>query len=503
MKKIMLVEDESLILMGLKNILDWQRLGFCITHMASNGREALKLWEKEPVDIVITDLNMPVMDGLTLLGHLREMDSRVQFIILTGYDEFEYARAAVHLRVEEYILKPINEEELEAVLLKAAERSDAMSQEKFVHIKERASMIKFLEGSKTEQEAGEQLKPVYKLLKEAPLFCVLLDLDMDHFPVEAAAEAFGYLNSKSGEMVVFPDQDNRLILFIRCDGSLPRETVAALSEELETRFGLLTFAGISPVFESEEEIPSAYEAARKLLKYRLVEGFGSYADQERLQAASTLDVTLDETFLSKLILKKSRDSALNYLEDLFINNVKADTSADDIYQIAVKTAVFLEDMKQEYYLTDKNGLLELSELINAIYRAGNLAALRSVLAGEVLGIMDCLHSGNSQFTPVVRQILSEMEADYRTDMNLKTLAYKYHMNPSYLGQIFQKEVGLQFSQYLANKKSSRARELILTTNRKISVIAQEVGYPDTSYFYRKFKQTYGVSPTTLREMQKS
>lgn len=95
-----------------------------------------------------------------------------------------------------------------------------------------------------------------------------------------------------------------------------------------------------------------------------------------------------------------------------------------------------------------------------------------------------------------------MQKDYKKDLNLKTLAYKYHMNASYLGQIFQKEVGCSFTQYLSNIKNKIAKDLILNTNMKINDIAKEVGYPDTSYFYRKFKQCYGVSPASLRTIKK-
>ena len=121
---------------------------------------------------------------------------------------------------------------------------------------------------------------------------------------------------------------------------------------------------------------------------------------------------------------------------------------------------------------------------------------------EINEIIRYLHEEDSQYTPVVRQIMDEVQKNYREDMNLKTLAYKYHMNASYLGQIFQKEVGCSFTQYLSSKKIEMAKELILNTNMKISDIAKEVGYPDTSYFYRKFKQHYGVAPVSLREMKK-
>ena len=117
-------------------------------------------------------------------------------------------------------------------------------------------------------------------------------------------------------------------------------------------------------------------------------------------------------------------------------------------------------------------------------------------------IIDSMHTEESHYTPVIKQILAEVRENYREDMNLKTLAYKYHMNTSYLGQIFQKEVGCSFAQYLSNTKNRKAKDLILSTNMRINDIAKEVGYPDTSYFYRKFKQCYGVSPASLREMKK-
>ena len=103
MKKVMIVEDEELILQGIRNIVDWEALGLNVVHMAHDGVEALEMWEREPVHIVVTDISMPQMDGLTLLRKIREKEEQVRFIILTGFDEFAYAREAVRLDVENYI----------------------------------------------------------------------------------------------------------------------------------------------------------------------------------------------------------------------------------------------------------------------------------------------------------------------------------------------------------------------------------------------------------------
>ena len=117
MYKVMLVDDEKLILQGVLNIVDWDKLGLKITHMAQNGKEALEKYDEEPVDIIITDINMPVINGLELIKRIKEKNKKVKFIVLSGYDDFSYAKTAMKYGIENYILKPINEEELEEALI--------------------------------------------------------------------------------------------------------------------------------------------------------------------------------------------------------------------------------------------------------------------------------------------------------------------------------------------------------------------------------------------------
>ena len=116
MYKVMLADDENLILQGLENIIEWEELGLEIVNKASNGQEAIDKFKENPVDIVVTDINMPQVTGLELLKELKKINSDVKFIILSGYDDFSYAKKAIELGVENYILKPIDEEELEKTL---------------------------------------------------------------------------------------------------------------------------------------------------------------------------------------------------------------------------------------------------------------------------------------------------------------------------------------------------------------------------------------------------
>lgn len=214
------------------------------------------------------------------------------------------------------------------------------------------------------------------------------------------------------------------------------------------------------------------------------------------------DVSIDSMNLRKIILKKDKEGAIDYIEDLFINNLRETVDVDVLYQLSLKIALVLQDIKVEYKLAKVKKMQDLTDMLEKIYQAEDIYGLKKIFIGEITDIITYLHTENSHYTPVVRQLMEAVAKNYKEDMNLKTLAYKYHMNESYLGQIFQKEVGCSFNQYLNNTKNGIAKDLILNTNMKINEIATAVGYPDTSYFYRKFKQCFGVSPASLREMRK-
>ena len=121
--------------------------------------------------------------------------------------------------------------------------------------------------------------------------------------------------------------------------------------------------------------------------------------------------------------------------------------------------------------------------------------------GSLVSCRKIMNTSVVKYTPIVQQVVNYIDEKYFEEVSLKTLSQKYNINSSYLGQIFAKEVGYSFSEYLNRVKNMKAKELILNTNMKMNDIAKQVGYYETSYFYRKFKDFYGVSPATLREFK--
>ena len=179
MKKVMLVEDEEFILQGIRCIIDWEEISMTVVSMAHNGREALEMFSREPADIVVTDVEMPLMNGLELLEEIRKINPRTRCIILSGYDEFEYARTALKLDVEEYILKPVNEEQLKQALIHAAEHFDEIAREKAGSMEDKIGWHRFLKGKLDKNEAETFLRMLPEIGPEESVTAAMMKIDAD------------------------------------------------------------------------------------------------------------------------------------------------------------------------------------------------------------------------------------------------------------------------------------------------------------------------------------
>lgn len=506
MKKVMLVEDEELILLGLENIIDWDALDMKIVHRASNGKEALECFRKEAVDIVVTDVEMPQMDGLTFLAELRKFDEKARCIILSGYDEFEYARRAVPLDVEGYILKPIDEEKLKDALSAAARKLEHNEVKKISDVEDHLGWVRFMEGRLPAAEMEKYQALFQAIPKDQKGILAVISIDLDSMAGRDITDVVLKIRELSeGARPVYINKGSLLVISCvreKCTKDQVVQHFSNIQNRIEEELGIFTFMTLSSFFHNYGQLQECYRVCSHLQKYRLIDGFGSCIDEEYLKNRKTKDIAIDEMMFRKMVLKKDQEGAVNYIEDLLLNNVGDTGSVEALFQMALRIAMLLHDIKVEYKLAKTSKLQKLSEIVGEIYQAEDLIELKMILISETIDIIKYLHTDSAQYTPVVKQLMEEIQKNHKEDMNLKTLAYKYHMNASYLGQIFQKETGCSFNQYLSNTKNSMARSLILNTNMKINDIAREVGYPDTSYFYRKFKQCYGVSPASLRNMKK-
>ena len=262
------------------------------------------------------------------------------------------------------------------------------------------------------------------------------------------------------------------------------------------------FISIGDLVCDVNEIEISYKIANALKKYMLTEGVNICLDRHSLNYTEEYNRTFNNEIekINKLIIEKNIDVLEEYVNEI-LDNKKLNPK--NIYDLSIKILFLIDKTLEEFKLNRKYRNDSLSNIIVKLCNESTRENVKSFVLSELKELIELMDDNNRiKYSPVVQQVISIVNEKYYEELSLKTLAQKYNVNSSYLGQIFNKEVGVSFSEYLNKIKNTKAKELILNTNMKINDIAKSVGYIDTSYFYRKFKKYFGVSPSTIRDMKR-
>lgn len=506
MYKVMLVDDEKLITQGLLNIIEWDKLELKVTQIANNGEEAFEKFQKDPVDIIITDINMPKLTGLDLLKKITNINNKTKFIILSGYDEFSYAKTAIEYGVESYILKPIDEEELENVLKKIVlDISDEKIKESKILNKNRI-LFQYL-NKKILKEELINIKDYLNISLENKNYTVAILMiikknEKDLFtPIDTIAKSiFG------NEYEILHKYDGQVVLINSWNKDFTSDQIKnyyiQIKDKIINELNEEVFISIGDLVCDVNEIEISYKIANALKKYMLTEGVNICLDRHSLNYTEEYNRTFNNEIekINKLIIEKNIDVLEEYVNEI-LDNKKLNPK--NIYDLSIKILFLIDKTLEEFKLNRKYRNDSLSNIIVKLCNESTRENVKSFVLSELKELIELMDDNNRiKYSPVVQQVISIVNEKYYEELSLKTLAQKYNVNSSYLGQIFNKEVGVSFSEYLNKIKNTKAKELILNTNMKINDIAKSVGYIDTSYFYRKFKKYFGVSPSTIRDMKR-
>lgn len=504
MYKVMLVDDEKLITEGLKNLIDWEKLNLEVVATANNGEEALRKLKEEKVHIVITDINMPVMTGLDLIKEVKGKDNKTNFIILSGYDEFSYAKKAIEYGVDSYILKPIDEEELEKTLIKLLARIEKSKKEKKDVLYKNTKLLQFINGKinkeeilKIEDELNIPLRG-----KSYTVSSIILNkknedgryINIDEIIEEYSGKNYELLHKFDGQTILINSWD----LDIKNEDIL--KYFNFIKDKLIEKIEGDVFIAVGDVTKDIDLLKNSLNSSNKLKKYILTEGTNICLTSEDVTNIKDYKTNFSKEIerLNKIIIEKDGSGAKMFLEGL-IDDIAL--TPKNIYDLSIRVVMLIDKISDEFKVDKKYVKDSLSSNIVELCSESTRDSIKAFLASEIEELISVMYSTTKRYSPVVSQIISNIEERYSEELSLKTLAYQYNINSSYLGRIFTKEVGMSFSDYLNKVKNTKAKELILETNMKINDIAKAIGYTDTSYFYRKFKKYYGICPSTLREMK--
>ncbi|GGO05277.1 response regulator transcription factor [Saccharibacillus kuerlensis] len=506
MYKVFLVDDEPFIIDGLYDIMDWNSLGLEVVGNALDGREALGALRDISADVLLTDISMPEMNGLELIRKVREFQPNLKVIVLSGFNEFNYLKEGMKLGIENYLLKPINVEELEATLANVTEKlSRAEREKRFDAFGTRIIRDNVLHRWLTEQisqtEFAERAGLMGLEFRHPQLAVLMLRSVRDGDTLtDRAEEAL----RDEPECIVFRDIDGDVAVIVQLTDKDGRDRLLQIAHKLEQRIGeegLRIGSGSSGLLPQHG--PASRMEAKKALEYALVDP-KSRIFEYKLQAAASMPETTSSAKANlgreyaRLILSRDREELKRRIgEDLTLLSRTEGITPEELQNIALGVCADFRAVLREFkHEEDGEPLLRMLDRIRAASHMEELIEAVRRAAEETVGMLS-----RDTRSPVVQQILGHIADHYGEELSLKMLGSQYHIHPVYLGQLFHKETGETFTDYLNKYRIERAKEKLRTTSLKVQDISRSVGYWETGYFYKQFRKHVGISPTEYKMLQ--
>ena len=531
---ILLVDDESAVREGIRNRTPWERYNFRVVGEAGNGIEALEMIEELHPDVVITDIKMPYLDGMTLIKEIRKSHPPVTIIIISGYDEFTYAQQAIRYDVSEYVLKPVTSEDICNLLERTAKRLD----EDIIRIQDQNRLKNVYNQALPlirEKFLVSLLTPVHQITNasliakakdygfnlEGDEFIVATfetDHDEQDDPLEAMALleiTLDVLQKEEGD-IVFQFENQIVIIFTanshgekQYDSLFRKQTfrkVEQLHAYLEKYFPFSIVIGVGNLSHVPSSISQSYRQALEALNY------SSFYPEQKILVISDLekpDTKDDKSHLQELLSDVIISVKLGTEQQVVdsVNNLFGEKAASlpfeglqaFLLEMSSSLHVLAESYDYNLFLLGGDGdsrtfFAELGGL-NTLGKARRwltkvALAIRSAISGQ-------RENSHIQFVQEAKSLIAKhfTEAGFGLDQVCEMIG----VSPSYFSSTFKREMGISFVQYLTTIRMDRAKELLVRSEGKTYEIAQAIGFTEPNYFSFCFKRHEGVSPSQYRQ----
>ena len=487
---VLLVDDNAVSMEALRTTISWEKQNLKVVGCADNGRLGSEMIKRLHPDIIVTDIYMPELDGLSMIEECQEDVKDARIIFITGFDKFQYASRAIKLSAFDFILKPVDNKELEGSLRRAVlSLNTENDRNKMEMIVRRAQLIAVLtSGAKTVYEDNG----FWKHFSERPDHYFMVAAECDSEITGPMIRNLDFISFPQGAEVISTVADGEIVLFcgIR-DESVPWQTIARnISDVLMQNF-LNICVAISGIHEHPEELYVAYQESRKTLLQHNIYGRHSaveYYGDPAIDSSKHSRLTEMEQVCGKLAQKAEladADTIWNYIYEksngrlriirlmlmLFCSKVIQDKMAhyqgDSNLDMAVYDITKLDSIEDA-----KNWLVSFLEELNKIQEPANFSLVRDVLE-------------------YVKNHITE-------GLMLENVAAQFYVSPNYLSTLIRKETGITYRQHVINAKIDVSKHMLDDTRMRVEDISYAIGYENYISFYNAFKKLEGISPTEYR-----
>ena len=496
MTNVLIVDDEKIEREGLKYLLSREE-GERNVFEASNGKQALQIIRSEDIQLVLTDIKMPHMDGLELSRRAKEENPALQIIIFSGYSDFTFAQEAIRYGVTEYILKPVNPEDFHKVIQKAEKVIEQRKKKESREIKgknflQQYFLQNYLYSGKL--ETLEKAKDIINLEKWNGWHCgILLESDVAFF--DTAEETLEEEIQKELRRVCFYLNLNArqsLLLFqdVYCDYQL-------VANFMKRKYRDSFYLAVSRKFEGCECLPEILEQLEQQMEEKFYHPekhvFSNEDDVLKLSVGEVQDSQIMQ-MISEDITRKDTDQLRKHfacLKEKYHDNTQ--------YSAMYIKFVFSNVIQELFQENQFSGERRLEHEIERLYNCRNIMEIVEVTEDNIKEYEAFLDRSMSSSRNEVAAVKNYIYQHYEEDLNLEMLAEKVYLSSGYLSFIFKKETGMNLNRYIRVFRMEKAKELLCSTNMKVAQVSERVGFANVSYFCRSFREYYGSSPESYRK----
>ena len=525
---VLLVDDEEEVFEVIRKKLDWEAMGFYVAGYARNGVEALEMTEEMQVDVVMTDIKMPYMDGLTLCKKLKELYPTMKVIIFSGFDEFEYAKEAIKIEAEEYILKPVNSNELREVFERIKVNLDRELDEKrnidklreyymeSLPVLQENFYTSLIEGRIMGNEIEEYARN-YQIEFAGPYYVVTVlhistanpisedTIDPILLAVSVEKLAKEQLAGKWDSRVVTYLGDIIVITQLPNEESITRFTdrMDRICKMAGRVCKALVTAGIGHICNQPAGLPVSYQGAQTAISYRVLYGTGRSINIAETDPRENVDVPWEESYIQEIIKRIKMGEAESLQAEIrkFTAQIAGSRMSLQKYRILIMELI------TEFFRLGANNRIDLEEVFGEnsdVYTQAiqleSPEALEKWLCENCLKMQkQVLNERRDTTKSFVKKAIAYVKEHYADqDLSIETICGYLSVSAAYFSTVFKKETGKTFINYLTDYRMEVAENLLLTENEKTYIIAQKVGYSDPNYFSYAFKKQFGMSPSKYK-----
>ncbi len=532
--KLLIVDDEPSIRFGLRDYFEWSSYGIEVIGTAEDGSIAHQMIMELHPDIILTDVQMPRMDGITLTQELINKNLNIKTIFISGHNDIDYVKSALRLDALDYILKPIDMEELSRVvekvialmetekkLIKQISRMKTTLAESMPLLKEKFFITLVRDGIENEETLQKRLDFLGVHFKSNALFSIMI-ISIDHYfslnhdmsETNKQLTSFCIINickeiiDKYVYGQVFENKQNEYVCILNLEKIEDEEILFTIAKEIKdellTLLQLSVTIGMAKTTKNLRALPELYHIAHEAIAQKLFLGKNKIITMDSFETNKRdfFQLNLQKRNKFSLIIKAGNEHALSpFLHELF-------QDLEDNRNITLKNC---QNICLQLMLICSNILLELEIYHNELAEMENNIWEQLFKMETLLDMKSCIsdyfhksifyikEKRRSKSDNIVNRIKSIIFENYNQNITIQEIASKVYLTSTYICMIFKEETGETINEYLTKVRMEKAKEMLKDSRNKLYDICYSVGYTDPSYFSKLFKKYTGLTPSNYRD----